>query len=229
MIKFFLIIVFLTVPLVLVYLNIIHPGVEGGLLFSAFIIVAMIFRVWETFYTSKDKDARKFRGDWSLIITSFMYYLISLLIIFAFFATEKKNIILTLLGLVIFIIAAALRLWSTRTLGSQWFIHLTDIAHKNASDDFHVLRTGPYKYIRHPIYLGTIMDLVGISLMANNYYCLLFVFLVNTPLYIWRSIYEEKQNIRKFGDEYAKYKNEVSFLIPWKIFFFKKYGHNRAN
>lgn len=100
-------------------------------------------------------------------------------------------------------------------LHDQWNIHIGSELEKNLS----VVNRGPYKFVRHPIYLGIILDLLGIALITNAFYSILIIIIINSPLYFWRAFKEEKNNIKKFGDEYVKYCGQTSFMFP---FFHKK-------
>ena len=215
MIKILIFIIILLVPFSLVYLNVNHPEVEGRYLFTMFAVFVMLERIWETFYTPRDKQIQKFRGDWTLLATSFMYFLVCLFIIFSFYSSVTKNFIITIIGLIIFITSGLLRFWSVKTLGHQWSIHLTDgLKQKNNSI---LIKEGPYKYIRHPIYLGIIFELIGIALVANALYFIIFILFINTPLYIMRALYEERISIIKFGNGFEIYKKQVSFMFPFKL------------
>ena len=103
MIKPFIVTVLLLVFASLIYLDFSHLEVAGRLLFSVFVVIAMIERLWETFYTPKDKDVLRFRGDWTLLATITTYFIVSLLIIFQFYASSSKNYIFVVVGLLIFI------------------------------------------------------------------------------------------------------------------------------
>jgi len=215
MIKILIFIIVLSIPLSLIYLNLNYQDVEGKYLFTMFAIFVMLERIWETFYTPRDKQIQKFRGDWTLLATSFMYFLVCLFIIFSFYSTITKNFSITVIGLIIFIAAGLLRFWAVKTLGHQWSIHLTDgLKQENNSN---LIKIGPYKYIRHPIYLGIIFELVGIALVANSFYFIIFILFINTPLYIMRALYEEKISLIKFGNEFGIYSKQVPFMFPFKL------------
>jgi len=220
MIKIFIVIVILSLPLALIYLNSNHPEVSGKFLFSLFVVGVMIERIWETFFTSKEKEARKYHGDWTLPATVSTFFLTSLFLVLAFYNTATKNIFFVLLGLFIFISAGIIRFWSIKALGEHWSIHL--VVNKDQKEKTALTKHGPYKYIRHPIYLGAILELIGITFIVNNFYYFILIVLVNVPLYILRSKYEEKINIKKFGEDYIKYMKEVPLMIPWKIFNYLK-------
>lgn len=212
MIKTFIAAAFFSVTASLVYLDFTNPQVQFRFLFSLFIILATVERLWETFYTPKDKDTLKFRGDKTLIVTISTYLITSLLVIFQFYATSSKNYYITGVGLAIFFGGLIFRWWAINTLKEQWSIHLNDSSDKNK-----LIKDGPYKYVRHPIYVGAILDLIGLALISNAYIYILVILCLNTPLYVWRSLYEEKINDLKFGADYQKYKEETSFMFPWKL------------
>jgi protein-S-isoprenylcysteine O-methyltransferase Ste14 len=82
-----------------------------------------------------------------------------------------------------------------------------------------IVRVGTYQYVRHPIYLGFFIIVVGQALNQNSLFLMLLDF-----IYIFVFLYyfiplEEKDNVRRFGPEYVKYKlNTATFFggIPIK-------------
>ncbi|OGZ63206.1 MAG: hypothetical protein A2812_02465 [Candidatus Staskawiczbacteria bacterium RIFCSPHIGHO2_01_FULL_36_16] len=213
MIKFLIPFFLVSIAFSLIYLNFVNANVQGGLLFSIFVVIAMVERIWETFFTPKDKNVLKFRGDWTLLATTSSYFIVSLIMIFGFFSSVSKNYFFVVLGLVIFLGSFLIRWWSMKSLKNEWTIHLNDSKNKNPV----LIRTGPYKYIRHPIYLTAILDLIGLAFISNFYFGIIIIALINVPLFVWRSLYEEKINMAKFSEKYALYKKETSFMIPWKL------------
>jgi protein-S-isoprenylcysteine O-methyltransferase Ste14 len=119
-------------------------------------------------------------------------------------------------GLLVYISAGALRFWSIKILGKEWAIHLVNKF--KTEEKPKLIQSGPYKYVRHPIYLGHFLELIGIALAFNAFYSLILVFVVNLPLYMQRANYEEKKSLEKFGSEYVDYKEKTSFMIPLKVF-----------
>lgn len=215
MIKLFIIFVAILSPFFLIYMNLTNPDVEGGYFFSLLALLIGIEKVWETFFTSKEKEIRKDHGDWTLLATSFAYFLSVLLVIAEFFYVGRKiNILIFISGLLIYLLAGALRFWSIRILGFQWAIHLVD----ESNDKMILIKKGPYEYIRHPIYLGHLLELIGVAIMFHAFYSLVFIFSVNLPLYIKRGLYEEKISLKRFGKDYKVYKEETSFMLPIKFF-----------
>jgi protein-S-isoprenylcysteine O-methyltransferase Ste14 len=218
MIKPFLFIIPILLIFVLSFLLVNNPGVEGVFWLSLFAVFVLIEKIWETFFTSKQKDVRKYQGDWTLMLTSVMYAIAGFLIIFEFFYTDKKiGLVILLAGIAVYIFSGVLRYWSIKTLGNEWNIHLID-----SNGGAKLIVKGPYKYIRHPIYLGHFLELVGIALTFSAFYSLIFIFVVNLPLYIQRAFYEEKKSLKKFGKEYIIYMKNVSFILPTNLLKLRK-------
>jgi protein-S-isoprenylcysteine O-methyltransferase Ste14 len=77
-----------------------------------------------------------------------------------------------------------------------------------------VISTGLYALVRHPMYMGALLLLVGIPLSLGSWWGL-FVIALMMPALIWRLLDEEKflaKNLRG----YVEYKNKVRYrLIPF--------------
>ncbi|MDR3666640.1 MAG: hypothetical protein P4L35_07355 [Ignavibacteriaceae bacterium] len=70
---------------------------------------------------------------------------------------------------------------------------------------------GPYKVVRHPLYLFVIICLIFRPTMDLFY----FVFLIFLIVYFYvGTFYEEKKLVTIFGDQYRKYQNSVPRLFP---------------
>ena len=80
------------------------------------------------------------------------------------------------------------------------------------------MKIGPYKHIRHPIYLGIIFEELAYPLIACAYYSLIFAVFVCVPLVVIRAWTEEKYSLRRFGKKYSDYRQEVGMLFPTQFF-----------
>jgi protein-S-isoprenylcysteine O-methyltransferase Ste14 len=112
-------------------------------------------------------------------------------------------------GLIIILLGMLLRFVSIRTLGRFFTV---DIAvHK----DQKIIKTGIYRYIRHPAYASSLMEFIGFGLSLNNWISLLVVIIPVTAAFIYRIKVEEELLKEKFGDEYSEYMNSTYRLFPW--------------
>ena len=94
-----------------------------------------------------------------------------------------------------------------------------------------LIRTGPYKYVRHPQYIALIFMTLGTTLLVFqtspifnfdlNIDGFTFIFLVwigEVLAYIVLAKIEDYALKAKYGDEYIEYANHVSFMIPFLKF-----------
>jgi protein-S-isoprenylcysteine O-methyltransferase len=116
---------------------------------------------------------------------------------------------LFLFGLVLVWAGIALRLWAVRTLGE--FFRTTVMV----QDDHRLVETGPYQWLRHPSYTGTLLTLLGFGLSFGNWISL--ALLIAGPLlaYSYRIAVEEKALRLRFGPQYDAYARRRWRLIPF--------------
>jgi protein-S-isoprenylcysteine O-methyltransferase Ste14 len=112
------------------------------------------------------------------------------------------------IGLALQVCSALLAVWARQHLGRNWSGDIT------AKVDHQLIRTGPYRVVRHPIYTGMIGMFLGASVVCGEYHALLAVVVIVGAY--WRKIHLEEQHLRKvFGAEYDNYLRESGALIPW--------------
>lgn len=176
--------------------------------FTFFLLFAGSERLWENFFTTNERDPRTFAGDWSLAAVSFAYIVMMYGTIFEFFFMERHIIWpLTMVGILLYSLAFVLRWWGMITLGPQWGIHILG-ENKLPHVQRRLVRTGPYKLMRHPIYCGVFLELVGIPLATNSWVTLVFALFVNVSLQVLRTYLEERRLVELFGDEYRRFQRE---------------------
>lgn len=110
-------------------------------------------------------------------------------------------------GLVISLIGLAFAIWARRILGKHWSGRITiKVGHE-------LIRTGPYKHVRHPIYTGLLVLYTGTAIVSGS--CLALVALAMAFAAYARKIRLEEANLRvAFGDAYESYSRESYALIP---------------
>jgi protein-S-isoprenylcysteine O-methyltransferase Ste14 len=80
--------------------------------------------------------------------------------------------------------------------------------------DQHVVDTGPYRWIRHPSYTGSLLTIAGFLLCATNWAALAGVVPVLVGL-LYRIRVEEQALSEELGDAYRSYASRTKRLIPF--------------
>ncbi|GAA3745734.1 phosphatidylethanolamine N-methyltransferase family protein [Leifsonia bigeumensis] len=116
---------------------------------------------------------------------------------------------LVVVGAAAAILGLAVRGWAMRVLGRRYT--LTPQAQRAS----HYLCTaGPYRWVRHPGYLGLLLQFIGMGMMLSPYAALIGSLPV-VLLTAARLAGEEKLLVSEFGDEYEDYRRRVRWrLLP---------------
>ena len=79
-----------------------------------------------------------------------------------------------------------------------------------------LIRSGPYRFVRHPIYTAWLGMFAGTAIVSGQMHALLG-FAMAAFAY-WRKIRLEEANLRNaFGPEYDAYRRETWALVPWLL------------
>lgn len=186
-----------------------------GFLFFLFISSCIIERGWETFKTSKEKKKEELHGDWTLAAVTGSYLFLFTLFIGEFYLRVRTiNISSSIIGLLLLALSFRLRFWGMAALGKQWAVHAVGA---QKIKRVRLVKIGPYKYIRHPVYLGIMIEELSFPIIANASLSLLFVILVCLPLVVIRARMEEKTSLRRFGNKYMAYQKSIGMFFPTQL------------
>ena len=177
-------------------------------IFIILFLIIIIQRVLETF-AKREKITGAIRQEWTFTLLFIAYFIVVVGSIPEYLLLKRElNLIVTFIGVAVYIAGLLGRNWCIRTLGKYWSLHV-EIRNKHQ-----LIKNGPYKYIRHPAYLSMIFEVCGIPLIVNAYLVFLFSVVVYIPLLILRIYYEEKEHPKLFGAAYLAYKKEAGALYP---------------
>jgi protein-S-isoprenylcysteine O-methyltransferase Ste14 len=113
------------------------------------------------------------------------------------------------LGVAIGALGLPLRLWAVLTLRHRYTRTL--LVHENHA----IERNGPYRFVRHPGYLGSLLTMTGIALATGNAAVLVLSLVATFAAYAHRIRAEDAMLVAAFGDPYEAYRREVKALIPF--------------
>jgi protein-S-isoprenylcysteine O-methyltransferase Ste14 len=112
------------------------------------------------------------------------------------------------IGLGLVVLGVGIALWAIATLGRHYDLELE--IHR----DHELVRTGPYRFVRHPIYTGLGLHFAGACLATGNLVLIAGTFLVTLPALYLRAKTEERLLRERFGPAYDVYAREVGMLVP---------------
>ncbi|MCJ7585988.1 MAG: isoprenylcysteine carboxylmethyltransferase family protein [Anaerolineales bacterium] len=120
--------------------------------------------------------------------------------------------ILDILGLVIYLAGCAFVLWARRTLGKMW--GLSTSRNVKLLDDHQLVQSGPFAFVRHPMYFGWGAAMFGLLLLYPTWVVLLFL-VSSVMAFFGRARREEVALAERFSEAWTEYKKHTRFLIPF--------------
>jgi protein-S-isoprenylcysteine O-methyltransferase Ste14 len=95
-------------------------------------------------------------------------------------------------------------------LGRNWSSEVT------VKQEHELIRGGPYALVRHPIYTGLLVALIGATLTVGRWRAIVGLAFMLAAL-VRKLAIEERFMAEQFGDAYARYRAEVPALIPFVV------------
>ncbi len=114
------------------------------------------------------------------------------------------------LGAVLTLVGVLLTIWARLYLGRNW----SSVAAVKA--DHELVTTGPYQWVRHPIYSGLTLGMVGTAVAIGQWRAVLAVTLALIAI-AQRIVIEERFMREQFGNAYDAYARRVWALLPGLI------------
>ena len=119
-----------------------------------------------------------------------------------------KSHALMLMGLVLIILGLAIRWIAIFTLRRYFTVNVAIV------NDHKIIKSGLYKYIRHPSYTGTLLSFLGLGLAFSNWLSIAIIFIPILIAFLHRINIEERVLVQTFGDEYLNYVKSTKRLVP---------------
>ncbi len=116
---------------------------------------------------------------------------------------------LRIVGVVVFLSGLALAVWARIYLGRNWGMPMTQ------KDEPELVTSGPYHFVRHPIYSGILLALAGTALATNIYW--LIALAIMTAYFVYSARVEEGLLTSTFPTQYPSYRTRTKMLIPFVL------------
>jgi protein-S-isoprenylcysteine O-methyltransferase Ste14 len=114
-------------------------------------------------------------------------------------------------GIALTWLGVAIAIWARYCIGEFWSARVT------LKEGHQLISSGPYAFVRHPIYTGMLLGCVGAALVAGEWRGILAVMLL-LAAHARKAMREERMLATEFGEEYATYRSSTGFLFPpWNL------------
>ena len=178
-----------------------------GLAYLGFELFVLATRRGKVKAKAKSVDRGTIRAAWALILGS---------CIVGFFLSRHITVLnwpphsAVIIGVAVLLLVGgvALRVWAIRRLGI-FFTVAVGIQHGHR-----VIQDGPYRFVRHPSYTGSLIALTGVGFLTFNWLGLILIVICTLLAYALRISVEEKALLAEFGSEYQEYSARTKRLIP---------------
>jgi protein-S-isoprenylcysteine O-methyltransferase Ste14 len=120
--------------------------------------------------------------------------------------------LLDVFGFILYAAGCLFMLWARRTLGKMWGISTSQQV--KLFDDHQIIQSGPYAFVRNPMYFGWWVAMFGLILLYPVWMVLL-LFLFSLVAFIGRAHREDAALAERFGEAWTEYKKHTKFLVPF--------------
>jgi len=119
------------------------------------------------------------------------------------------SVVLATIGTLVFACGIALAVWARLHLGRNWGMPMTQRAEPE------LVTSGPYRFVRHPIYTGLLTAMLGTALVDNLLGLIVVAVLV--AYFYYCGTIEERNLTATFPTAYPEYRSRTKMLIPFLL------------
>jgi protein-S-isoprenylcysteine O-methyltransferase Ste14 len=176
------------------------------------LVVVIGWAAWGIFWLASATKIKAGRSNWGALLV--LRAVVAGIVLVVVLLTRGHHMTVSFsgpwligVGLTLWVAGLAVAVWARAYLGRNWGMPMT------RKDQPDLVETGPYRFIRHPIYAGVILGLAGTAL-ATSVVGLIVVAVV-AGYFIYSAFREERYLTGLFPDGYPAYKRATKMLVPF--------------
>ncbi len=135
--------------------------------------------------------------------------LVGLRVIFRGNVLAVESVPVRVVGIAVLVAGLGLAVYARIYLGANWGMPMTVRAEPE------LVTTGPYRFVRHPIYTGILLGLIGTALSLNLSF--LIGMAVLGAYFAYSARVEERNLAGVFGPEYRDYRARTKMIVPFLL------------
>jgi protein-S-isoprenylcysteine O-methyltransferase Ste14 len=113
------------------------------------------------------------------------------------------------IGAALFVCGLAVAIWARVNLGRNWGMPMT------TKEEPELVTSGPYRFVRHPIYSGLLLACLGTAVLTNIVGLVIVAALAAS--FYYSALVEERNLTAAFPDAYPSYREHTKMLIPFVL------------
>lgn len=178
----------------------------------ALVLFGIRFVYWKVTEVKADREKPRKDSAYSSkrIYTTLLTFIILLQVIGVDILPFAQNIIVQGFGLLLVIVGFVISMEARRAIGINW----THAAEYQIKKNHELVTKSVYAYIRHPIYAGIFLSVIGIELILSSYLVLVLLFIA-IPVMQYQAHLEETILTKHFGEQYKAYKKRTRRFLPF--------------
>jgi protein-S-isoprenylcysteine O-methyltransferase Ste14 len=122
---------------------------------------------------------------------------------------DVRSLAIQIVGVCVLLGGLAFAVWARIYLGRNWGTPMTEKLEPE------LVTSGPYQYVRHPIYTGILLAMLGTAIATNLF--VLLACLAAGVYFVYSARVEEGLMTRTFPAEYPGYRARTKMLIPFLL------------
>jgi protein-S-isoprenylcysteine O-methyltransferase Ste14 len=181
---------------------------------KAIILCWVVF--WLYWFISAFGSKKKITSNYGRFMGVRIFLIVLLLVLIRFLNVQNysfqnrvvtSNVLIQTGGIIIILLGLLLAIWARLYLGKNWGMPMSQ------KQNPELVTTGPYHYIRHPIYTGILLAMLGSCLAGSIFW--LTVLVITGIYFVYSAVMEEKIMTEQFPKAYPAYKSKTKMLIPF--------------
>ena len=113
------------------------------------------------------------------------------------------------IGIALFALGLGFAIWARVSIGRNWGMPMTQ------SSDPELVTSGPYRLVRHPIYSGLLLALIGTAVALS--WLWLIAAALGGAYFIYSALCEERFLESQFPSAYVRYRRSTKMLVPFIV------------
>jgi protein-S-isoprenylcysteine O-methyltransferase len=182
-----------------------NPSIFIWIIYALWLIL-IAYLVVAAIGTKRDTEQHALQSI-GLTLAIVAAFLLPYLPIFNFLDFAPVSPAMSVIAIMVCVAGMAYFVWARQHLGRNWSQTVS------AKEGHELISSGPYRYIRHPMYTGGLVACFGSAIVCGGAWIFLLVIL--SGIFLWRVGAEDRLMEQQFPDEYPNYKRRTNALIPF--------------